>query len=97
MSPVSRGISFHESLLYSLYRLVDAAAIVLAVRLALAQTSGAGLPEWLDGNVDTHCLAVGPKGAALADQRGNVWISTDGIRDWNHAATLEHVTAVAIA
>jgi len=47
MSPVSRGISFHESLFYSLYRLVDAAAIVLAVRFALAQTSGAGLPEWL--------------------------------------------------
>src|SRR4249920_2595869 len=47
MSPVSRGISFHESLFYSLYRLVDAAAIVLAVRVALAQTSGAGLPEWL--------------------------------------------------
>ena len=47
MSPVSRGISFHESLFYSLYRLVDAATIVLAVRVALAQTNGTGLPEWL--------------------------------------------------
>lgn len=47
MSPVSRGISFHESLFYSLYRLVDAAAICLAVRFALAATDGAGLPEWL--------------------------------------------------
>jgi putative colanic acid biosynthesis UDP-glucose lipid carrier transferase len=53
MSPVSRGISFHESLFYSLYRLVDAAAIVLAVRLALAQTSGAGLPEWLTISAST--------------------------------------------
>src|SRR5215813_11038690 len=47
MSPVSRGISFHVSLFYSFYRLVDAAAIVLAVRLALLQTPGVGLPEWL--------------------------------------------------
>ena len=47
MSPVSRGISFHESLFYSLYRLVDAATIVLAVWFALDQTTGAGLPEWL--------------------------------------------------
>ena len=47
MSPVSRGISFHESLLYSLYRLVDAAVVCLAVRLALDETAGAGLPEWL--------------------------------------------------
>jgi putative colanic acid biosynthesis UDP-glucose lipid carrier transferase len=47
MSPVSRGISFHVSLFYSFYRLLDAAAIVLAVRLALYQTVGVGLPEWL--------------------------------------------------
>jgi putative colanic acid biosynthesis UDP-glucose lipid carrier transferase len=47
MSPVSRGISFHESLFYSLYRLVDAAAICLAVRVALAETAGVALPEWL--------------------------------------------------
>ncbi len=47
MSPVSRGISFHESLFYSLYRLVDAAVICLAVRLALAETHRARLPEWL--------------------------------------------------
>ena len=47
MSPMTRGISFHESLFYSLYRLVDAAAICLAVRIALAETHGARLPEWL--------------------------------------------------
>lgn len=53
MSPVSRGISFHESLFYSLYRLVDAATIVLAVRVALAQTNGTGLPEWLTISAST--------------------------------------------
>jgi putative colanic acid biosynthesis UDP-glucose lipid carrier transferase len=47
MSPVSRGISFHESLLYSLHRLADAAVICLAVRLAVGQTAETGLPELL--------------------------------------------------
>jgi hypothetical protein len=47
MSPVSRGISFHESLLYSLHRLADAAVICLAVRLAVGQTESTGLPELL--------------------------------------------------
>ncbi|HVT26569.1 MAG TPA: undecaprenyl-phosphate glucose phosphotransferase [Lacipirellulaceae bacterium] len=47
MSPVSRGISFHESLFYSLYRLVDAAAVCVGVRFALSHTDGTRLPEWL--------------------------------------------------
>jgi putative colanic acid biosysnthesis UDP-glucose lipid carrier transferase len=47
MSPVSRGISFHESLFYSLHRLADAAVICLAVRLAIRHTDDAGLPELL--------------------------------------------------
>jgi putative colanic acid biosynthesis UDP-glucose lipid carrier transferase len=47
MSPVSRGISFHESLFYSLHRLADAAVICLAVRLAVGQTESTGLPELL--------------------------------------------------
>jgi putative colanic acid biosynthesis UDP-glucose lipid carrier transferase len=45
MSPVSRGISFHESLLYSLHRLVDAAAICLGASVAIEYTLGAGLPD----------------------------------------------------
>jgi putative colanic acid biosynthesis UDP-glucose lipid carrier transferase len=47
MSPVSRGISFHESLFYSLHRLADAAVICLAVRFAIGHTDDAGLPELL--------------------------------------------------
>ncbi len=73
----------------AIYRLAAGARVPERVR--------DGLPEWLDGNVDTHCLAVSSKGAALADERGHVWISTVGIRDWNRVAALEHVTAVAIA
>jgi putative colanic acid biosynthesis UDP-glucose lipid carrier transferase len=47
MSPVSRGISFHESLIYTLHRLADAAVIFLVVRLALTQTDETGLPHFL--------------------------------------------------
>jgi putative colanic acid biosynthesis UDP-glucose lipid carrier transferase len=47
MSPVSRGISFHESLFYSLHRIADAAVICLIVRFAIGQTAETGLPELL--------------------------------------------------
>ncbi|MCC7474554.1 MAG: undecaprenyl-phosphate glucose phosphotransferase [Pirellulales bacterium] len=47
MSSVTRGISFHESLFYSLHRLVDAAVIVCTVRFAIQYTSEARLPELL--------------------------------------------------
>ncbi len=47
MSPVSRGISFHDSLIYSLHRLFDAAAICLTVNLALRHTDEVGLPSLL--------------------------------------------------
>src|SRR5690348_13776223 len=47
MSPVSRGITFHESLFYSLHRVVDAAVIFGAVALALGYTQGTGLPDLL--------------------------------------------------
>jgi putative colanic acid biosynthesis UDP-glucose lipid carrier transferase len=47
MTPVSRGISFRESLLYSLHRLLDAAAICLTASMAIEYTDGAGLPDLL--------------------------------------------------
>jgi putative colanic acid biosynthesis UDP-glucose lipid carrier transferase len=47
MSPVSRGISFQESLLYILHRLADAVVICGAVAVALRWTSDVGLPELL--------------------------------------------------
>lgn len=53
MSPVSRGISFHESLFYSLHRLADAAVICFAVRLAIGHTDDAGLPELLTVSMAT--------------------------------------------
>jgi putative colanic acid biosynthesis UDP-glucose lipid carrier transferase len=45
MSPITRGISFSESLLYSLHRLIDAAIICLTVGLALRHTAAAGVSD----------------------------------------------------
>jgi putative colanic acid biosysnthesis UDP-glucose lipid carrier transferase len=45
MSPVTRGISFSESLLYSLHRLIDAAIICLTVGLALRHTDDVGVTD----------------------------------------------------
>src|SRR5262245_59706523 len=47
MSPVSRGISFHDSLVYSLHRLLDAAVICFTVSVALRHTAAIGLPSLL--------------------------------------------------
>jgi putative colanic acid biosynthesis UDP-glucose lipid carrier transferase len=47
MTPVGRGISFQESLLGTLHRLVDAAVICLTVGLALRHSDGAGRTELL--------------------------------------------------
>jgi putative colanic acid biosysnthesis UDP-glucose lipid carrier transferase len=47
MTPVSRGISFRESLLYSLHRIIDAAAICLTASMAIEYTHGTGLPDLL--------------------------------------------------
>ena len=47
MSPVNRGISFHQSLLHVVHRLIDAAAICLTVHLSLRHTAETGLPDLL--------------------------------------------------
>jgi putative colanic acid biosynthesis UDP-glucose lipid carrier transferase len=47
MTQVSRGISFHESLFYSLHQLIDAAVIMVTVRFALRHTDTATLPDVL--------------------------------------------------
>jgi putative colanic acid biosynthesis UDP-glucose lipid carrier transferase len=43
MSPITRGISYSESILYSLHRLIDAATICITVGLALRYTAEAGV------------------------------------------------------
>ena len=56
MSSVARGISVHESLLYSLHRLGDAAVICFLTRFALSFTPGVALPELLTISTATILL-----------------------------------------
>jgi hypothetical protein len=48
---------------------------------------GEGLPAWTDGIVDTGCIATGGAAVALADRRGNVYVSVDTGRSWSRRAS----------
>lgn len=68
---------------------VDAATPALA-------REGNGLPEWLEGNVNTRCLAATGGKLALADASGAVWAAT-GTTEWKLVADgLANVTAVVV-
>jgi hypothetical protein len=57
----------------------------------------AGLPEWFQGNVDTHCLAAGDGVAAVGTADGQLFVSADRGRRWALAAKgLPAVRCVAI-
>jgi hypothetical protein len=57
-----------------------------------------GLPEWLDGNVDTGCLAANAKQVALADSAGNVWASPSDHDEWTLVTeAMSGIRAVAVA
>jgi hypothetical protein len=56
-----------------------------------------GLPEWLEGNVDTHCLRAGAGRLALADGSGAVWVTGPAGGAWSLAAEgLPRVNAVVV-
>ncbi len=56
-----------------------------------------GLPEWLEGNIDTRCLGSGRGRAALADAAGDIWASAQGSRGWERIASgLPRVQSVAV-
>ena len=46
-----------------------------------------GLPEWLDGRVDTNWIVAGKGRVAILDGGGNLWLSTSGSRGWEWIAT----------
>lgn len=57
-----------------------------------------GLPEWVDGNIDTGVLDARGETAAFADEAGNLFVSTDGGRSWfTLDATFGAITAVGVA
>jgi hypothetical protein len=45
-----------------------------------------GLPEWTDGIVDTHGIAVSGASIAVADRAGHVYVSRDGGLGWSIGA-----------
>ena len=47
---------------------------------------GDGLPAWTDGIVDTGCIGAGGSAVALADRKGNLYVSTDTGRSWSRRA-----------
>jgi hypothetical protein len=57
-----------------------------------------GLPEWLDGNVDTGALDAHREAVAFADDGGTAYVSPDGGRSWSMlAGDLGRVHAVGVA
>ncbi len=46
-----------------------------------------GLPQWLEGKIDTAHIATGGGRAAVADGGGNLWLSEAGSRGWEPIAT----------
>lgn len=47
---------------------------------------GAGLPKWLEGIVDTACIATHASTLALAEQGGTLYVSEDAGRTWSRRA-----------
>lgn len=45
-----------------------------------------GLPVWLDGKVDTRCIASQGAAVAIVDMGGNLYVSADGGRNWSSQA-----------
>jgi hypothetical protein len=46
-----------------------------------------GLPEWLEGKVDTGWIAAGAGRAAIVDRGGNLWLSSADWAGWNRIAS----------
>jgi hypothetical protein len=46
-----------------------------------------GLPEWVDGNIDSGCLAASGTHVAFGTEDGSVFLSEDGGASWAEVAT----------
>lgn len=49
-------------------------------------TVAGGLPAWLDGIADTGCIATHGSAVAIADRKGNLYLSADTGRTWSRRA-----------
>jgi hypothetical protein len=58
---------------------------------------GDGLPQWIDGKIDTAWIATGGGRAAILDGGGNLWLSRAGSAGWKRiAAGLPYAFGVLI-
>ena len=48
---------------------------------------GRGLPAWLDGIVDSHCIATRGELVAIADSGGQIYVSEDAGESWSQEAS----------
>lgn len=48
---------------------------------------GGGFPRWTSGVVDTACMTASGANAAIIDQAGNVYVSSDTGRTWSRKAS----------
>jgi photosystem II stability/assembly factor-like uncharacterized protein len=63
---------------------------------SLERVSG-GLPEWLDGIVDTRCIGAFGSTIAIVDSGGHVYESLDGGKHWSlRADGIESASAVVV-
>jgi hypothetical protein len=57
-----------------------------------------GLPEWFDGNIDSHRIAAGGGTVLIGTEDGRVFLSEDGGGSWREeAAGLDGVSGSAVA
>lgn len=47
---------------------------------------GGGLPTWVDGIADTGCISTNDSVVAIADRRGNLYLSADAAGSWSRQA-----------
>jgi photosystem II stability/assembly factor-like uncharacterized protein len=58
---------------------------------------GRGLPRWIDGIADTGCIAAREPLVAVADKRGNLYVSVDAGLSWSHRAhDLPGISAILV-
>lgn len=90
-APYSRAIALGDDTLYmtasdgpfggraALYRMSEGAEVFTKC--------DRGLPEWVEGNIDTGCLAVSGANVAFGTEDGRIFVSTDQGDSWDEAAT----------